>query len=187
MPPVPTAHAFLELNVRTYVTLDGRPGVWFFSLDAASTLAVIGARLGIRLPYFRASMEMTPVTVSSATQASAGRSPARRRRSRRHIAGIGPAGAGGAGHARTFPHRTLFALCVGWKTHLARRHLSSALEPPGGRGAHRAQLDDRRRRRASVRRRAVTPFLQISGRAILVASARALTGTAFALPRRGGS
>ena len=58
-PPVPTAHAFEELNVRTYVTLDGRPGVWFFSLDAASSLAVIGARLGIRLPYFRAAMQMT--------------------------------------------------------------------------------------------------------------------------------
>ena len=57
-PPVPTAHAFEELNVRTYVTLDGRPGVWFFSLDAASSLAVIGARLGIRLPYFRAAMQM---------------------------------------------------------------------------------------------------------------------------------
>lgn len=59
MPPVPSTHRFEELNVRTYVTLDGRPGVWFFSLDAASTLAVIGARLGIGLPYFRASMEMT--------------------------------------------------------------------------------------------------------------------------------
>jgi uncharacterized protein YqjF (DUF2071 family) len=56
MVPVPTAHAFLELNVRTYVTLDGRPGVWFFSLDCGSSLAVVGARLGVRLPYFRASM-----------------------------------------------------------------------------------------------------------------------------------
>ena len=58
-PPIQTANAFQELNVRTYVTLDGRPGVWFFSLDAASLLAVIGARLGISLPYFRASMTMT--------------------------------------------------------------------------------------------------------------------------------
>lgn len=57
-PPVPTASAFEELNVRTYVTLDGRPGVWFFSLDCASTLAVIGARIGIYLPYYRASMKM---------------------------------------------------------------------------------------------------------------------------------
>jgi len=58
-PPVPTANAFEELNVRTYVTLDGRPGVWFFSLDCASSLAVIGARAGAYLPYFRASMSRT--------------------------------------------------------------------------------------------------------------------------------
>lgn len=58
-PPVPTANEFPELNVRTYVTLDGRPGVWFFSLDCASILAVLGARLGIYLPYFRATMQMS--------------------------------------------------------------------------------------------------------------------------------
>jgi uncharacterized protein YqjF (DUF2071 family) len=58
-PPLPTAHAFAELNVRTYVTLDGRPGIWFFSLDAASSLAVIGARIGISLPYFRATMRLS--------------------------------------------------------------------------------------------------------------------------------
>ena len=40
----PGLSAFPELNVRTYVTLNGKPGVYFFSLDAASTLAVIGAR-----------------------------------------------------------------------------------------------------------------------------------------------
>ena len=57
-PPVPTAHAFQELNVRTYVTLDGKPGVWFFSLDCESSLAVIGARIGAHLPYFRAAMRM---------------------------------------------------------------------------------------------------------------------------------
>ncbi|HUQ89243.1 MAG TPA: DUF2071 domain-containing protein [Vicinamibacterales bacterium] len=60
-PPVPTAHAFEELNVRTYVTLDGRPGIWFFSLDCTSMLAVIGARIGIYLPYFRATMAMSTV------------------------------------------------------------------------------------------------------------------------------
>ncbi len=57
-PPLPTAHAFPELNVRTYVTLDGRPGVWFFSLDCASSLAVLGARTVAHLPYFRATMRM---------------------------------------------------------------------------------------------------------------------------------
>jgi uncharacterized protein len=55
-PPVPTANEFPELNVRTYVTLDERPGIWFFSLDCESTLAVIGARVGVYLPYFRADM-----------------------------------------------------------------------------------------------------------------------------------
>lgn len=49
--------SFLETNVRTYVHLEGRdPGVWFFSLDAASWLAVQAARLGWSLPYFHATM-----------------------------------------------------------------------------------------------------------------------------------
>jgi uncharacterized protein len=44
MPPLPWLSDFHELNVRTYVHLDGVPGVWFFSLDANSMAAVIGAR-----------------------------------------------------------------------------------------------------------------------------------------------
>ena len=55
---VPTAHAFPELNLRTYVVgPDGRAGVYFFSLDASSLLAVVGARVGFGLPYFWASMQ----------------------------------------------------------------------------------------------------------------------------------
>lgn len=50
--------AFPELNVRTYARVRGRPdlpaGVWFLSLDAASALAVAGARAAFGLPYFRA-------------------------------------------------------------------------------------------------------------------------------------
>lgn len=53
---LPGVSAFPELNVRTYVIADGKPGVWFFSLDAASSLAVRGARLGFHLPYFHARM-----------------------------------------------------------------------------------------------------------------------------------
>jgi uncharacterized protein YqjF (DUF2071 family) len=56
LPPVPGATTFLELNVRTYVTVAGRPGVYFFSLDAASVLAVLGARTWFRLPYQHAGM-----------------------------------------------------------------------------------------------------------------------------------
>lgn len=56
LPPLPRLSRFPELNLRTYVTLDDKPGIWFFSLDAGSKLAVWGARLGYRLPYHEADM-----------------------------------------------------------------------------------------------------------------------------------
>jgi uncharacterized protein YqjF (DUF2071 family) len=55
LPPLPGVSAFPECNVRTYVTLGGKPGVYFFSLDAANPLAVAGARL-LHLRYFLAAM-----------------------------------------------------------------------------------------------------------------------------------
>ena len=58
-PGVPTARRFPELNVRTYVTVDNKPGVYFFSLDAGSRLAVAGARLLFALPYYRARFDIT--------------------------------------------------------------------------------------------------------------------------------
>ena len=57
LPPIPLASHFPELNVRTYVSREGRPGVFFFSLDAGSTLAVEAARSLFRLPYYRATMQ----------------------------------------------------------------------------------------------------------------------------------
>jgi hypothetical protein len=59
LPGLPGASAFPELNLRTYVTHGGRPGVWFFSLDAHSALAVAVARAWFHLPYFRARMSCT--------------------------------------------------------------------------------------------------------------------------------
>ncbi len=56
MPPVPGLASTLELNVRTYVRYRGRPGVYFFSLDAASRGIVRGARWTYHLPYFDARM-----------------------------------------------------------------------------------------------------------------------------------
>lgn len=57
--PPGRALAFPETNVRTYVHVGGRdPGVYFFSLDAASRLAVAGARIGFGLPYCHARMSM---------------------------------------------------------------------------------------------------------------------------------
>lgn|ERR1700686_3368455 len=55
-PALPWLSAFPELNVRTYVTMRDKPGVWFFSLDAANAIAVAAARLSFHLPYFRARM-----------------------------------------------------------------------------------------------------------------------------------
>ncbi len=57
---VPWISAFAELNVRTYVIRDGKPGVWFFSLDAANRLAVQIARHWFKLPYFHADMTCRP-------------------------------------------------------------------------------------------------------------------------------
>ena len=53
-PPLPVVSSFPELNVRTYVSHGGRPGIWFLSLDAASSAAVEVARRAYRLPYHRA-------------------------------------------------------------------------------------------------------------------------------------
>jgi uncharacterized protein YqjF (DUF2071 family) len=56
IPALPWLSAFPELNVRTYVTAQDKPGVWFFSLDAANAVAVAVARAWYHLPYFRARM-----------------------------------------------------------------------------------------------------------------------------------
>lgn len=57
-PPLPWISSFHEVNVRTYVHHGGRdPGVWFFSLDASSSVAVAAARAAYKLPYFNADIE----------------------------------------------------------------------------------------------------------------------------------
>jgi uncharacterized protein len=63
VPPLPGWHAFPELNLRTYVKsgeekAGGKPGVWFFSLDAGQKLAVRVARRLFHLPYFDAKFEI---------------------------------------------------------------------------------------------------------------------------------
>ena len=56
LPAIPGLSRFPELNVRTYVTYGSKPGVYFFSLDAANLAAVWAARRFYHLPYFRAAM-----------------------------------------------------------------------------------------------------------------------------------
>jgi uncharacterized protein YqjF (DUF2071 family) len=59
MPHLPGLTSFPEVNVRTYATVGGRPGIYFLSLDAASRAAVAAARRTYRLPYFRARMSVS--------------------------------------------------------------------------------------------------------------------------------
>ncbi|RIL03433.1 MAG: hypothetical protein DCC71_15345 [Proteobacteria bacterium] len=58
IPALPGLSRFLELNVRLYVERGGRAGIWFLSLDASSAFAVWTARSLLRLPYFRARMNV---------------------------------------------------------------------------------------------------------------------------------
>jgi uncharacterized protein len=60
VPPVPGARSFPELNMRTYVRdqSTGAAGVYFFSLDAASLLAVAAGRTFYHLPYHWAEMRI---------------------------------------------------------------------------------------------------------------------------------
>jgi uncharacterized protein YqjF (DUF2071 family) len=59
VPALPWLSAFPELNVRTYVRVGGKPGVYFFSLDAANPVAVGVARTLVHLPYYSARMSVT--------------------------------------------------------------------------------------------------------------------------------
>jgi uncharacterized protein YqjF (DUF2071 family) len=61
LPDLPGVSAFPELNVRLYVERDGKPGVWFLSLDASNSLAVWAARRFFHLPYWHARMSHASV------------------------------------------------------------------------------------------------------------------------------
>jgi uncharacterized protein len=58
LPDLPWISAFPELNVRLYVEYDGKPGVWFISLDATNRLAVWAAKRWFHLPYYQALMRI---------------------------------------------------------------------------------------------------------------------------------
>jgi uncharacterized protein len=68
IPSIPVLSTMPELNVRTYVTYQDKPGIYFFSLDAGNLSAVWTARLFYRLPYWHAAMK---VEKAKATEVSA--------------------------------------------------------------------------------------------------------------------
>ena len=61
LPDLPWISAFPELNLRLYVEYEGRPGVFFLSLDATNPLAVWAARRFFHLPYEHATIGIEPV------------------------------------------------------------------------------------------------------------------------------
>lgn len=73
--PAPSALCdFPEINVRTYVTHQGKPGVWFLSLDVSSSLIAWFARTFFHLPYQQAKISTSDhagVHAYSARRASA--------------------------------------------------------------------------------------------------------------------
>ena len=77
LPVIPGTSEFPELNVRTYVTRGGKPGVYFFSLDAANRLAVEAARASFALEYLAAEMscERTPAGIAYSSRRTDGRAP----------------------------------------------------------------------------------------------------------------
>lgn len=62
VPAVPGLSAFPEVNLRLYVEADGKPGVWFLSLDATNSFAVWAAQRFFHLPYFKARISMSEST-----------------------------------------------------------------------------------------------------------------------------
>ena len=58
VPSLPGMSRFAEFNVRTYVIAQGKPGVWFFSLDAANPRMVWLARRTFHLPYYNARISI---------------------------------------------------------------------------------------------------------------------------------
>jgi hypothetical protein len=58
LPSIPGFNEFNEINVRTYVLHNGKPGIWFFSLDASKVIPAIGARVFFGLPYYSAEIKL---------------------------------------------------------------------------------------------------------------------------------
>jgi hypothetical protein len=100
-PPLPWLSTFPELNVRTYVRVSGRPGVYFFSLDAGRRLAVAAARALLNLPYRAAVM--------SGDRSLSDRYPAPRRATGIDSRGLGIVH-GPRSHTVAEAHRTVAAL-----------------------------------------------------------------------------
>lgn len=133
IPPVPYLSAFPEINVRTYVSAEGKPGVWFFSLDAGNRIAVEAARDAFHLPYYNARMTCHPSVDS--VQYSSVRTHRRAGRISGAVSANRPSLFFDSRNARKLADRTLLPVCCESARHdLARRDSSSPMAAPAGRG-----------------------------------------------------
>lgn len=73
VPPMPWFSKFSELNLRTYVTFGGKPGVLYFSRDSSGLSAVWAARVFYRLPFWHANMKVSVKPKTSLVQYSSRR------------------------------------------------------------------------------------------------------------------
>ena len=108
LPAVPGLSRLHELNVRTYATLDGVPGVWFLSLDATNALGVWAARTFFHLPYLHADISLTETNkrlCMEAARTHSGAAPATFRASWTPGAALPPARRGSLAHFLTERYR----------------------------------------------------------------------------------
>lgn len=161
-PAVPRLSAFPELNVRTYVSAEGKSGVWFFSLDAANRIAVEVARAWFRLPYFQARMscelEREAVNYSSLRQDD--RAPAAKL-----LARYKPQGAAFTAKTGTLEHWLTERYCLYTQNRRGEILRSEIHHPPWSLQAAEAEIvENSMAQAAGVALPSITPLLHFSRR-----------------------
>jgi uncharacterized protein YqjF (DUF2071 family) len=160
VPALPWISAFHELNVRTYVRVHDKPGVYFFSLDAGNPVAVGAAKTLLNLPYFTA--DMTVATEGDRVEYASRRqsAPARAHRAsyRRH--GLANAPAEG-----TLEYFLTERYCLYAVDHAARAYRLDIHHPPWSLEAADAAIAvNTMADAAGIRLPATAPLLHFSGR-----------------------
>src|SRR5688572_15080490 len=176
VPAVPFVSSFVELNVRTYVTLHGKPGVYFFSLDANSTIAVTAAR-AVRAAVLRGHDAARTARGTAPVHERARNAHGRRRRVRRDLPPDRRDGDTGARLARALPHRAVLPLYGGQRlSREAAGHSPPALAAAGRGGDDCGEHDGRCRGYPSAIDGASAALRPPAGHGRVAAAGRRLVG-----------
>jgi hypothetical protein len=65
VPPLPGFSFFSQLTLRTYVTMQGKPGLFYLSVDVANLSAVWFARMFFRMQYWHAAIQISGATMQA--------------------------------------------------------------------------------------------------------------------------